>query len=604
MTVLNVVDAWVNQDKPSSKYGSDKYLKTRTGGAGDIYTLVKPLGSLNQPNGAAVPEAKLKLYLQTAITDSVTFTARLLTKDFNPGTVKWSNKPTSTATDAVSVVVTNQPAGALVEFNVSTLVTAAVAAGVLNGFEIRGTGTTVRVFHSAESSTTALRPKFEINWPTKPNAPKYLTPSTGLAVSLVRPTFVWDYVDQSGSSGMRAYELELKYGSDDFGTPDVATGVVVSSTPKHAFGSDLTLDTPFYWRVKVQNNALQWSDWSDFGAAAAEAVVTEKPTVTITSPMVDVADLTPPIVWSVSTSYDSYQVIEWDSSWTQRVQDSGVIAGSDGDYTFANPLSFDGGDANIQVRVWDGVARVATPGDFVYAFDTVSFGFEPDDTVDPVTDLTATVDGFSPLVLLAWSYASVPDAFAIYRDGTLVERVDGPEVFLGGTSFEFTDATGAAGDHSWRVFPIVSGAQGDSSPTANGTISGAFVWLYSDDVLIPLVSVDALGEFQEQSEAVVVSGATRTLVKTLALRGREGSISGVFDTRVEVDPVDSLSEFMGNLLVAKQEPVRLWRLMAGSENIPVIVRNVSWAEVPGSGNRAVAVSFEYFQQGELGWANV
>lgn len=605
MTVLNVVDAYVNQDKSSTKYGSAKVLRTRTGGAGDVYTLVRPLGSLNQPSGAFSPEAKIKLYLETAITGSVTFTARRLTSAFNPGTVKWSNKPTSTATDAVSVVVTDRPAGALVEFDVSTLVTAAVAAGVLHGFEIRGSGTTVRVFHSAESTTTGLRPKFEINWPTKPNQPKYLTPSTGLAVSLVRPTFVWDYVDQSGNSGMRAYELELKYGSDNFGTPDVSTGVVVSSTPKHTFGADLTLDTPFYWRVKVQNNALQWSEWSDYGdAAAAEAVVTEKPTVTITSPTVDVADLTPPIVWTVSTTYDAYQVIEWDSSWTKRVQDSGVIAGSDGNYTFANPLSFDGGHTNIQVRVWDGVARAATPGDFVYAFDTVSFGFEPDDTVDPVTDLAVTVDGFSPLALLAWSYSVVPDGFAIYRDGLLVERVEGAEVFLGGTSFEFTDGTAGAGNHVWEVFPVANGGRGGDSPSVFGTISGRFVWLYSDDVLIPLISGDPLGEFQEQSEAVVVSGATRTLVKSLALRGREGSINGSFDARVDLDPVTSMSEFMGNLLVAKQEPVRLWRLMAGRENIPVIVRNVSWAEVPGSNNEAVAVSFEYFQQGELGWANV
>ena len=79
MTVLGVNDSWVNQAKPSTKYGSDKVLKTRTGGAGDVYSLVKPSGSLNQPGGATAATAKLRLYLQQGITGSVTFTARLLT---------------------------------------------------------------------------------------------------------------------------------------------------------------------------------------------------------------------------------------------------------------------------------------------------------------------------------------------------------------------------------------------------------------------------------------------------------------------------------------------------------------------------------------------
>ena len=600
MTVLGVNDSLVNQAKPSTQYGSDKVLKTRTGGAGDVYALVKPSGSLNQPGGATAATAKLRLYLQQGITGSVTFTARLLTSGFNPGTVKWSNKPTSTATGAVSVVVTDKPAGSLVEFDVSTLVGTAVAAGVLHGFEVRGSGTTVRFFHSANSSTTSLRPNFEIVWFTKPNKPSRLTPSNGLAVSKVRPTFVWDFVDPSGLSGMRAYELQLKYGSSSFSSPDVSTGVVVSGSPSHTFGADLSVDTPFFWRVRNQNQNLEWSDWSD----PVESVVTAKSALSITAPTADVSDLTPPIVWSFAGTQTSYQVIEWNSTWTIRLQDSGVVAGTDTDYTFSKPLSFNGGDATVEVRVWDDEPRVGTPGDPAHTWAYVQFGFEPDPTVDPVTDLTATVDGFSPTVLLAWSYASVPDAFAVYRDGVLVDRVDGPDVWLGGTSFEFTDATGAAGAHSWEVFPVVNNAQSDNSPIVTGSISGKFAWLYSDNIMIPLVTDQPLGEFQEQSETVVVSGATRTLVKTLALRGREGTMGGVFDTRVDMDPVGSLSEFMGNLMVAKQEPVRLWRLMVGGENIPVIVRNVSWAEVPGSGNQAVAVSFEYFQQGELGWSNV
>jgi hypothetical protein len=112
---------------------------------------------------------------------------------------------------------------------------------------------------------------------------------------------------------------------------------------------------------------------------------------------------------------------------------------------------------------------------------------------------------------------------------------------VSGTDFEYTDATGAAGAHSWEVFPVVNNAQSDDSPIVTGSISGKFAWLYSDNIMIPLVSDQPLGEFQEQSEAVVVSGATRTIVKSLALRGREDSFSGVFDTRVDMNPVTSLS---------------------------------------------------------------
>lgn len=601
MTVFNVVDTYVNQDKPSTKYGSDRVLKTRTGGAGDVYALVKPSGSLNQPAGAVSPEASLRLFLQTAISGSVTFTARLLTSAFNPGTVKWSNKPTSTATGAVSVVVTDKPAGALVEFDVSTLVATAAAGGVLHGFEIRGSGTTVRVFHSAESTTTRLRPKFELVWFTKPNKPTRLTPSNSLAVSKVRPTFVWDYVDQSGNSGMGAYELQLKYGSNDFTTPDVSTGTVASTVPSHTFGADLTLDTAFFWRVRNRNQDLEWSDWSD----PAESIVVAKTTVTISAPTTTITELTPPLVWSVADTYTTYRVLETHPTVESQVwQDSGVQIGEDDGYTFSAPATLVAGETRYEVRVWDDVARVATPGDPTYVSDSVVVDFIPATTIDPVTDFTATVQGFSPVVELEWSYASVPDGWAIYRDGELVELIDGSDAFISGTDFARIDATGAAGNHSWTVFAVVNGEQGDDSPAALATISGRFAWLYDDDVFIPLISDQPLGDFQEQSEIVVVSGATRSVLKSLALRGREDSFSGVFDLRVDMSPVTTLSALETNLAVLKQEPVRVWRLMVGAENIPVIVRNVTWAEVPGSANQAVTVSFEYYQQGELGWSNV
>lgn len=597
MTLLNISDTWVSQQKPSTTYGGDKVLRTRTGGSGDAYALLKPFSSLNRPQNAVVGQAKLQVFLQSAVSGSVTFTARLVTKSWASGTAKWSNRPTSTATDAVSVVVTDKPAGTLIEFDVSLLLTTAMGSGVLHGFEIRSSGTTLRGLHSANATNTKLRPKLDLVWVTPPEKPTGLVPASGFAVSKLRPTFGWLYRDTSGVSPMKAYQLELNYTNPTWSTADVVTGVVLSDTPVHTFGSDLTPDTPFFWRVRVQNVANQWSDWSNI----VESIVTAKPTVTITYPTGNVADVTPPITWSVSTAYDSYEVRELVLG--RLVQSSGVVAGNDGAFTLSKPLTFDP-DATVEVRVWDAIPRVATPGDSTFAEASVTFGFEPDDTVDAVTSLTATVAGLSPVVELEWSYASVPDGFNIYRDGVLLERVTGVAVWEGSTDFAYVDAAAGAGVHSWTVYPVVNDAQSDDSPVATASISGKFAWLYSDDVLIPLISSTPLGAFGEQSEAVVVSGADRTIVKSQALRGREDSFSGVFDTRVDMSPVTTLSGLETNLRVLKAEPVRLWRLMVGKENIPVVVRNVSWAEVPGSNNQAIAVSFDYFQQGELEWVSV
>lgn len=604
MIFNNVTDTFITETVPSKPYNEGLTIAMRTGSGQNAAGLVKLTSAAGVPSGASMGHIYLRLYNTETWSGSVTVTAQLVTEKWNSTTTTWNNRPSITTTGQVAVTKSGAAKDTEWLFDITSLVSAPILAGKFYGIRLIINSTSTKKFYSTQHDT--FKPTFDITWTVAPAAPSRLNPSNGLAVSTTTPTFQFDYTDRSLGTAMKAYQLQLKYGSDDFTSPDIDTGEVVDDSPQHTFGSALTADTAFSWRVRVKNTADIWSDWS----APADSIVTAKGTLEITIPGDPpddvVAEFTPPKGWSFSGTQTAFQVIDTDSVRTSVVYaDSLRISGTDNSYTSAVPQVFTGGIARTVVRVWDDVARAETPGDPAYVEAVRTFTLDYDAAVPAVTDLTLTIDPLRPFAVLNWSRTTAPDSFQVVRSDGRVFILDAADVIVSGDDYEWTDTTAPPRHElTWTVLAVVNGAASADAPDATGTIEPIYGWLLDPldpDWWLALADQDA-GSWGmgEASDVIQVLGADRTLLVSQGLRGYEGSFSGGIYS--ELPGVDSLTaqEIRDRAWHVKQNPTRIYRLVAADLNIPVVVRNLSVAPTPRR-DLSYGVSFDFYQQGELWW---
>lgn len=609
MILNNISDTYISQESPSSNFSGGQTIAMRDGTGTHKYGLVKVAGSMGVPSGAAITGAFLRMYQQDDWAGSVTVTLKRTTESWNVATKSWNTAPSVTATGAVAVTKSDSTRGTEWLFDITSLVSSMLAAGSFYGFRLEvSTTSTTRKFYSSEYTIASLKPTFEITYSVAPQQPSRLNPSNELAVSTTTPTFQFDYTDRSLGAAMAAYQLQLKYGSDDFTTPDVDTGEVAADYPQHTFGSALTGDTPFFWRVRVKNTAGEWSPWSD----PAASVVTAKGTLTITIPGDPpddvVAEYTPPKGWSFSGTQTAFQVLDTDSVRTSVVYaDSLRISGTDNSYTSPVPQVFTGGVARTEVRVWDDVPRADTPGDPSYVSAVRTFTLDYDATVDPVTGLTLTIDPLRPQAVLNWSRTTAPDAFQVTRSDGRVFVLEAADVLVSGDDYEWADVT-APPHHelTWTVLAVVNGAGSADAPTVTGTLAPIYGWLLDPldpDWWLALADQDS-GSWGmgETSDVIQVIGADRPVLVSQGLRGYEGSFSG--GVYSDLPGVESLTaqQLRDRAWHVKEFPTRVYRLVVSDINIPVVVRNLSVAPTPRQ-NLDYGCSFDFFQQGELPWVD-
>lgn len=607
LTIRGIPDTYVSQVKPSTNYASAPTLALRTGGPGNAYPLIRPAGIPVGPD-VTIVSAVLKFFNTAAWAGAVTVTAKRVTKTYNAATVKYTTMPTVTATDAASQTRTGAAAGSEWDLDVTAIVQAWAAGASNYGLRLEATGTTALHIHAANASgkNSDMKPVLVITWSGSPETPTALNPDASTQVSIARPTLGWVYSDPAGGA-MAAYQLQMN-DADVWTAPDYDSGVIASAQPQHQLTVDVPLATPEFWRVRQQNAAGKWSAWSStasFGRTPKSALTLLNPAV---APDNVVTELTPPTIWAFTGTQTRWQVLR------PKVGNAAVIladskeqSGPDLSYTSPVPLAFVGGAEQVTVRVWDDVDRASTPGDLPYVEVSRVFTYDPGSPAGgPVTGLLVTIDDTKPFAALTWSRATAPDFFNIVRDGVAIATdLPASDLLVTGTSYRFVDITASPrNEHTWRVDAVVNGVASATSPSRTDTIEPVFAWLLDPDDpdwWIAMADQDSGSwDMGEESAMQEVRGSDRLVLISEALRGYEGSFSGGLYS--DLPGLDSLTaqQLRDRCWDLKRNPTHVWRLVMSDMNIPVVVRKVV-VSPSAEDELDYALSFEFYQQGELPW---
>jgi hypothetical protein len=167
------------------------------------------------------------------------------------------------------------------------------------------------------------------------------------------------------------------------------------------------------------------------------------------------------------------------SDHTEIVADSKKQDGTDLSWTPPKKKLQDDGAYTLFVRVWDGVDRVATPGDPLYAQATRDFTFQYDATVDAPTMVGAAQQGVSPFVEVTFTRATAPDSWTILRDGKVIDAgIDPVDTFTTGTTHVYVDAgANPQVQHSYEVRAVVNGKASPKSAAGTVTTRPGGAWI-------------------------------------------------------------------------------------------------------------------------------
>lgn len=599
-TVRTGIDTWTDSSRPTMEFYGDQYLQVSSSGPtrrAFVYA------SSPVPRGATVLSAQLVLRARGASSGAKTLTAQRVSVKKAMSQVNDGNQPAVTGT-SFNVAVSTLADKAPVTFDVTSAVQA-FAAGTPNyGFRIASSSTSVLKFYGFDS---AYKPYLQVTWSDAPKKPTDLRPSSA-AVGLAEPTLVFNYTDVSGNTNLAACQVQIDPAGNG-AAPAFDSGTVATTIPQLDLNdtayAGLANAATTQWRVRVQDGDGLWSDWSDWVEFSRQ----DKGAVTITNPAADpddyVSEATPPITWTFSGSQAKYQVLVASAANPSKtLWDSGVVTGAATSQTVPNGVLTDPqATYRVTVRVYDSVAREATPGDAVYAWAARDFTYQPDATVTPPSGLTTVDQAPVPRVLLQWTRGTAPDRWEVYRDGRLIASGLAPEdTLVSGTTHQWLDTGPAPTDsHTYWVRAVVNNKASVSATLVVGPCSTGGVYLLdpAGDGYVPIAGDDGGSwDMPEEAEVFAVLGASQVVRVVTAMRGLEGSLSGVL-----VDGYGGLSDSEAEeaLLAVKASPTVVRRLSAGDVNIPVIVGNVTVAPTPvtRSGQVVKDVSFSFWQAGEL-----
>lgn len=497
----------------------------------------------------------------------------------------WNNKP-PVLPGSVAVSV-NQALGVQKRlFDVTDDLQAIEAGGAYYGWRV----TTTYTAHSwaVYGLATDYPPKLIVVLGDFPAAPTGLAPA-GLT-ALAKPTFTWTAPDD-----MLFARLQIDEAGGDFSTPLFDSGAVATTRGEMKPGdmgwAGLADGDTVLVRVR-QTNDMGDSDWS----LPVEVTRDTLTALAVTSPGSTTTDPTPGVVWSF-TGQTHWQVTV--SLAGKTIHDTGLVAGTDTAFIPPKGATKSGQQLSIRVRAWDATARTPSPGDPGYAETTIVTTYTPG-TAPAVTSLTATQDGVRPWVDLAFARTSgLPDEWFITRDGEVIARI--PAVDAGDPVWTFRDWTCPPNrDVTYGVRPIVAGAAGAAGPSVpfRSVVDGA--WLIDPETGDHFsISGDNVGlAYAESSVWYEPTGGSRSIKRTFAVRGLEGTVSGSlddYDDRTMEEQEADLNRF-------KSHPALLLRYVGGDVNVPVVVSDLNCvidASQSFTDNIIKTVSFQARQDGEL-----
>lgn len=261
-TVKSIVDAGTWSKYPTTNY-SNVARNGLGNGAGNISELflywARPF-----PIGVTILSAKLVFYNTNAWSGSVTINAQRTTAKWDSTRLTYNNKPGVGGT-VYSLTKASPAANTRWEIDVTGMMQTVSSGGVWYGIRLTTTSTVYNWLHSPQATTVDYRPVLIITWSDAPKAPTVLSPSNGRAVSTSKPTLSFNFTDLSGDTTMQACQVQINP-TNAFTAPAFDSGTVLTSVPELDLNTTayagLAADATAWWRVRVQDGAGLWSDWS------------------------------------------------------------------------------------------------------------------------------------------------------------------------------------------------------------------------------------------------------------------------------------------------------------------------------------------------------
>ena len=589
---------WYRSDSPTFKfYNYRTYLAVQASGP-VMHSYVYFTTPFPNVPGVKVTRARLRLWMQngTTNTGSRTISVQRVASGHNYATMTYDSRPTAFAGATSSVQTTGPLSGNhMFEIDVTADVAAAVK-GAFFSYIVTTTAPFTMQLYGANASK--LQPELEVTYTQPPTKPRDLSPALGRVVGKAKPHITFSYYDTGGSEKLSAVRVQTNP-TNSFSSPAWDSGTVVTS----AAGLDLdatsypgtAANATTWYRVQVRSSSGEWSSWSD----PTSFTYRVKPTVTLTAPGATFSDPTPPISWTYASPTGSAQQ-RWRAALYADVGGRWVVVDHSGDRvgagtTWTPTKATSGYDHRAVVDVWDGYSREETPGDRSFASASRTTKFAPTTSVELPANLTATNAYPRPDVVLTWTRTEMPDFWAVYRDGKLLERIPGSDLLVSGTNYSYRDFP-PRGEHEWMV-RAVRNNQTSSGATASVTVDFKGTWLFDPDGSAVCIQDDREHSMSMSEESAVHEplGSDRVVIVTQALRGYEGTVDGLI-TDLKGQP-ETAGEWRASLLRFKSEPTTVRTLVIEDQAFPVVVRNVQLKHAPM--RHGWMASYEFFQQGGL-----
>lgn len=606
MTMVNAAAPTANYD-----YVTAPYLRRASGTPGEVRMLTyfaRPF-----PLGTTITSAKLVLYsIASAQAGTVSFDVKRISTAVSFSKVTWTSRPTLYYAGAASVSKTGPiTSGTVWEADVTTMMQSVALGDPWYGFEISSTTITPSLtFYDTTNAAVQYRPRLEVTWSDAPSKPRSLSPSGSRAISVAKPTLRCDYVDVSGDTAMQSIQVQTN-STAVFTAPAFDSGTVATSTPELDLNTTafpaMTDGQTVYWRVRVQDMAGLWSEWSD----PVDFKRDIKGTLTLTNPSSGtpiVEESTPPISWTFTgETQSSYQLTVTRTYQGQAtLWTTGKKTGNTTTVTLpTGVLTSPDASYEATLRVWDAKQRESIAGDPAYAEVVRAFTYVPSATVSATTSPTAASVYPFPRVIVGWQRATDPDSFTILRNRQVIASGLLPAaVRVSGSTFSWVD-TGPSPQTTlvYEVQAVVNGKASASNPTVTTTMRSQGVWLADYDRTNEVVIVGTGGKpayditYGEASEVVEVVGGTEIVLVTQSMRGAQGTVSGDLHSNL-FGLTTTAQQWRDKLLNIKAKPGRRCWLTLGDRTIQCVIRNVSISPRP-SATLSFSVSFEFYQVGAL-----
>lgn len=592
------VDAYVRQDYPDRNFSTPAVLRMRNSAASIISYLYRVPPDV--PRGALITNATLTFTLAYDAPAGEELRLYTCMSDYSMSKMTWDEGRPDVTNSRFEPVGTGER-GTRVTFDVTPEMQTFADGGDWWGWCLYTTSDEIIAVHSYEAE--GFRPELAVEWSDAPLPPEGLEPSGGQAVSVPAPVVTWTSQDVSGDTSIQAVQVQVN-GTDSWGAPAWDSGAVASTE------SDLDLAAAGYagaaegvtlwWRVRTQDGAGLWSDWSD----AAQWRYLSLPSLTITTPTDGgtVERLSPRIEWTLGVAQSQYQVLVYREGNPSNIlwQTGRVTSSASGVSVPAEALRRDRTFV-AEVRAWDGQDRVATPGALARSVATVTFDLDRDGSQTAPTDLTVTPGPDQLSAVLSWERDPAPAGWVVLRDGDVIAELDHADVSTGGLGASWSDWTlrPQTEGQVYEVAPVVNGNIGASATIDAPALRVTGVWVLDAEAPEGRVCLHQEGldnwALREQSVEHEPLRSPSPVVITYSHGGVRGALAG----RLLADhDGPGYHDYVNRWLAIRDQPGKTFRLVAADRNIPVILWGMTERPAPYGPHMASDVSAQFAQSGE------